>query len=120
MLDNAYSWALVWIDQHTNSHFRDHYEQLETERQDRILRFGEPVLSADLRGWWSPDVEDTHRIRALNYYERYEHQPTGRVNAQENPHVVLRGEGATFHWLNEFPPPILQAQPSPSSTRMCP
>ncbi|PBK97564.1 hypothetical protein ARMGADRAFT_1027056 [Armillaria gallica] len=25
MLDNTYSWALVWIDQHTNSHFHDHY-----------------------------------------------------------------------------------------------
>ncbi|SJK99798.1 uncharacterized protein ARMOST_03109 [Armillaria ostoyae] len=84
MIDNAYPWALVWIDQHAS--------------------YGEPRIGDEFRGWWSPSTEDTHRIRAMLYYERYEHQPSGRIHNQIHQYTLLRGENSIFTWLNSFPP----------------
>ncbi len=78
MIDSAYPWALVWVDQHQNIHFQDHYRHLENSRLQCLIHFGEPTIIPELRGWWSSDLGDTHRIRALIYQERYEHQPDGR------------------------------------------
>ncbi len=115
MLNSAYPWALAWIDQHSGVHFREANRQLEIEWQIRLQQHGAPPIAPALQGWWSPDIGDTHRIRALLYYERYEYQPTGRVHVQENPFWLLRGEDAAFAWLNEFPPslPIPNAVMSP-------
>lgn len=103
MLDNAYPWALAWIDQHNSVHFRDVNRQLELERQSRLTQYGTPMIADAFSGWWSPDIGDAHRIWALLYYEQYEYQPNSRVQTQDNPYWLLRGEDASFTWLNEFP-----------------
>lgn len=104
MIDNTYPWALVWIDQHVSVHFRDLHGTLELERRDRIQWYGEPRIGNGFRGWWSPSAEDTHHIRAMLYYERYEHQPSGRIHNQIHQYTLLRGESSIFTWLNSFPP----------------
>ncbi|PBK93507.1 hypothetical protein ARMGADRAFT_1079819 [Armillaria gallica] len=114
MLDNAYPWAQAWIDQHLTIHFQAHYRDLEVVRHECIRRYGEPQLTAKFQEWWSPSMEDTHRIRALLYYERYKHQPSGKISAQSNPYMLLRGKSSIFTWLNEFPPTI----PSQASVSM--
>ncbi|PBK82658.1 hypothetical protein ARMGADRAFT_1090110 [Armillaria gallica] len=78
---------------------------LELERQDRIRRYGEPVLAASLCGWWSPDKGDMHHIHALLYYERYEYQAPDRPQLCDCPSWLLHSEDSRFRWLNEFPPP---------------
>ncbi|PBK97565.1 hypothetical protein ARMGADRAFT_1027057 [Armillaria gallica] len=103
VLDNAYPWALVWIDQHSSVHFRDHNQRLEVERQDRICQYGELAVAGDFRGWWSPDHGDTHHIQLLLFYEQYEYQSAGHTHTQDNPYWLLCGEDAMFSWLNEFP-----------------
>ncbi|PBK61981.1 hypothetical protein ARMSODRAFT_981156 [Armillaria solidipes] len=102
MIDNAYPWAMVWIDQRTNVHFRAHYQDLELERQECIQRYGEPRVAEEFSGWWSPSAEDTHRIRAMLYHERYECQPS--THTQEHQYTLLRGESSVFTWLHSFPP----------------
>ncbi|PBK70534.1 hypothetical protein ARMSODRAFT_1018061 [Armillaria solidipes] len=104
MIDSAYPWAMVWVDQHQTIHYHDHYQRLETSRLQRLQHFGEPVIIPELRGWWSPDLSDTHRIRALIYQERYEHHTDGHNQRQDNPSWLLRGESATFTYINSFPP----------------
>lgn len=106
MLDSAYPWSLAWIDQHSSVHFRDTNQELDNERRARIARYGEPTIADDFRGWWSLDTGDTHRIRALLHYERYEYQSQGRVHTQDNQYWLLRGKDSLFHWLNTFPPAL--------------
>ncbi len=61
MIDSAYPWAMIWIDQHSsNMHFCNHNIALEMERLDRICCYGKPVIATSLCGWWSPDKGDTH------------------------------------------------------------
>ncbi|SJL16372.1 uncharacterized protein ARMOST_19894 [Armillaria ostoyae] len=103
MLDSMYIWALIWVDQHSSVHFRDHNRALELERLERIRQYGEPITTASLQGWWSPDEGDTHRIRALLYSERYKSQSSGRPQS-DRTYWLLCGEDSRFCWLNEFPP----------------
>lgn len=114
MLDNAYPWAQAEIDQHFTIHFQAHYQDLEVEHHERIRRYRKPQLTEEFQGWWSPSVEDTHQIRAMLYYERYEHQPTGKISTQSNLYMLLRGESSVFMWLNEFPPAIPSLAMSPA------
>ncbi len=104
MIDSAYPWAMVWVDQHQSIHFRDWYHHLEESRLQRLQQFGEPQIIPELQGWWTPDIGDTHRIRALIYNERYVHQPDGCNQRQDNPSWLLRGENAVFRYINSFPP----------------
>lgn len=103
MLDSTYIWALIWVDQHSSIHFHNHNRELELEHLERLRRYGEPMTTASLQGWWSPDEGDTHRIHALLYAERYESQSSGRPQS-DRTYWLLRGEDSRFSWLNEFPP----------------
>lgn len=40
------------------------------------------------------------------YYEKYEHQPSGRICNQVHQYMLLRGESSIFTWLHRFPPTI--------------
>ncbi|KAK0432704.1 hypothetical protein EV421DRAFT_1742096 [Armillaria borealis] len=88
MIDSAYPWAMIWVDQHQSIHFQDWYHHLEDSRLQRLEQFGVPQIIPELQGWWTPDIGNTHRIRAMIYNERY----------------LLRGESSVFTYINSFPP----------------
>ncbi len=104
MIDSTYPWAVVWVDQHTSVHFRDHFQCLEVMRQERIDAFGEPEVLPELQGWWTPDIGDTHRIHVLLHQELYGHHGDGQGHLQENPSWLLRGESTGFRYTNTYPP----------------
>ncbi|PBK94597.1 hypothetical protein ARMGADRAFT_1029000 [Armillaria gallica] len=109
MIDSAYPWAIVWVDQHQSIHFQDWYHHLEESRLQRLQQFGEPQIITELQRWWTPDIGDTHRIHVLIYNERYVHQPDGCNQQQDNPLWLLRGEDAVFRYINSFPPTTPQS-----------
>ncbi|PBK79063.1 hypothetical protein ARMGADRAFT_1041066 [Armillaria gallica] len=109
MIDSAYPWSMVWIDQHTSVHFCDHFRHLEILCQERLEEFGEPEVIWELQGWWTPDIGDTHCIWVLAYQDLYGPQTDNHGRVQENPSWLLHGKSTRFQYINTYPP----TSPSP-------
>ncbi|KAJ3509877.1 hypothetical protein NLJ89_g4985 [Agrocybe chaxingu] len=63
-IDQAYAFGLRLLDQ-TMSNFGRYQEvaRIDSERMQRLRRFGVPPTLPPWSGWWSPSIDDIRRIR---------------------------------------------------------